>query len=614
MPDTKESMQESKQAAGALADALQDLLRQLIDRIVGKPTQGRGGEPLRDVCYLVMPMGEPIDPRDVSFPWDPSGGSSSGEIQDDGKFGAAEAQAAAQPAPATPPATPAPDGAGTPATPPPPQIDIKLQHAFMAARKTAEKFDRMLRVTSDGSYRTSRIGGGKVSSAYEAVITKAQGIPAPPPPPEIQKQIDEAMRILYVFDENGKQKGKTKEFKNYQMLKEAYADAEAEYANANSAAMTNAALGQSWPVTSKALRARVDNAYDDWRSADAERIENALETVKSVGGAIGSHFLAQARALYDAWNLGLAGSVAVGIPYTEVMPGSWYDPDNTDNGFTGIHAASSQYQNYRQSRSGQAASSWYSGHCASTRAGGGGFLAGVVFGASGGSTSSSQDSGSSSSGSSSSSFSNTMSNVSIDLEYGLCTIYRPWLLRELFTIDGWYLPGEKENTVSDGTVGGQAAEDEKHLLPMIPTQFLVVRNVKITADGWGDAGTRMSQYSKEASAESDASRFSMSGGAGFLFLGGAVSRSSADWSGSESESSAAAGSCYFTGDANHGTLTVHGGQIVAWVGEIVPASPRVDGTKQAAADGAAQPGATPAPAPAPSPAPAPAPTPAPGGP
>jgi len=266
MPDTKESMQESKQAAGALADALQDLLRQLIDRIVGTPTQGRGGEPLRDVCYLVMPMGEPIDPRDVSFPWDPSGGSSSGEIQDDGKFGAAEAQAAAQPAPATPPATPAPDGAGTPATPPPPQIDIKLQHAFMAARKTAEKFDRMLRVTSDGSYRTSRIGGGKVSSAYEAVITKAQGIPAPPPP-EIQKQIDEAMRILYVFDENGKQKGKTKEFKNYQMLKEAYADAEAEYANANSAAMTNAALGQSWPVTSKPLRARVDNAYDDWRSA-----------------------------------------------------------------------------------------------------------------------------------------------------------------------------------------------------------------------------------------------------------------------------------------------------------------------------------------------------------
>ena len=35
---------------------------------------------------------------------------------------------------------------------------------------------------------------------------------------DIQKQIDKALRVLYVYDGSGKQNGKTKEFKNYQSL------------------------------------------------------------------------------------------------------------------------------------------------------------------------------------------------------------------------------------------------------------------------------------------------------------------------------------------------------------------------------------------------------------
>jgi hypothetical protein len=557
----------------------------MIDRIVGAPSKGQGGEPLRDVCYMIMPMGEPIDPRDFSFPWDPAGGSSASDVDDDGKFGTAAAAVAAAPAAANPDAPPAEPGP-----------DARLQHALRSARKTSAFLNRMLRVTRDGSYRPFT-SAGTVSSSYEAIITKAQGIPAPPLPPDIQKQIDEAMRVLYVFDDAGKQKGKTKDFKNYQTLKQAYADAEAEYANAHSAAMTNAALGQSWPVTSKSLRTKVENAYDDWRSADAERIENALETVKSVGGSIGNHFLAQARALYDAWNLGLAGAVAVGIPYTEVMPGSWYDPNDTENGFTGISASNSKYQSYAQSQSAQAASSWYQGHSSSKGAAAGGMIFGVTFGGSSGSSHSEQQSGSAASGSQSSSFGASMSDVTIALEYGLCTIYRPWLLRELFAIDGWYLPGEKENVVSDGTIAGQSGEDDKHLLPMIPTQFLVVRNVKIHAKGWGTAGNQMSEYCRDASAESESSSRSMSGAVGFLGMGGGISRSSADWSGSEASSGSAKGSCFFEGNADDGTLYINGAQVVGWIGEILPASPRIDGTRKTEDAQAGQAGATtPAPA------------------
>ena len=296
MPEISDSMH----SAGALADALQDLLRQLIDKTMGGPSHGKGGEPLRDVCTMVLPIGEPIDPRDFSFAWDPAGADSSGDVQDDGKLGTAAVVAAAQPA-----------AAGQPA--PAPVPDKKLQHSLASARNISTKFDKMLRVTDDGSYRPFT-SAGTISSGYEAIITKAQGIPAPPLPANIQKQIDDAMHLLYVFDDAGNQKGKTKAFKNYQLLKQAYADAETAFANAQAAAMTNAALGQAWPVTSKSFRAAVDNAYDDWRSADAEKIENALETVKSIGGSIGNHFLAQARSLDDAWSLGLAGAVAVGVP------------------------------------------------------------------------------------------------------------------------------------------------------------------------------------------------------------------------------------------------------------------------------------------------------------
>jgi hypothetical protein len=174
-----------------------------------------------------------------------------------------------------------------------------------------------------------------------------------------------------------------------------------------------------------------------------------------------------------------------------------------------------------------------------------------------------------------------MANVSIKFSYGLCNIYRPWLLGEIFSIDGWYLPGEKTNVISDGTIAGQKSQDDKHLLPMVQTQFLVVENVQLTADGWGQAGTEMSNYCRQAQSESQSSSTSVNGSVGFMGFGGSVSHSNADWSGDSSESANSAQSWFFSGNAQHGSLQINGGQIVGFIGEIIPASPQVDGTKQA---------------------------------
>jgi hypothetical protein len=561
MPDIAGSIQ----TTGALSDALQDLLRQIIEKIIGGPSKGKGGEPLRDVVYMVMPLGFPINPGDYSFAWDPAGGDSSGDIQDDGKMGTAPLVAASQPTAA----------AGAPA--PAPVADKKLQHSLASARNTGTLFDQRLRVTQDGSYRPFT-SAGTISSSYEVIINKAQGVPAPPLPAAIQKQIDDAMHVLYVFDDAGNQKGKTKGFKNYENLKQAYADAETAFANAQASAMTNAALGQVWPVASKSYKAAVDNAYDDWRSADAEKIENALETVKAIGGSIGNHFVAQARTMFDAWSLGLAGAVAVNIPYTQVMPSTWWDPNDNEKGFTTITASNSQYQANSQAQSAQTASSWYKGHSSSTGGSAGGMVFGVTFGGSASHKDSNQQSGADASGGQSSSFSNSMSNVTVKASFGLCNIYRPWLLRELFVIDGWYLPGERDKVVSDGTIAGQKGDDDSHWLSMLPTQFLVIENVSITADGWGSAGDQMSNYVRHSDQQDQSSSSSVSGGVGFLCFGGTVSHDNADWSGGAEASGSAAQSWYFTGNADHGTLTINGGQIVGYVGEILPASPKVDGT------------------------------------
>jgi hypothetical protein len=175
------------------------------------------------------------------------------------------------------------------------------------------------------------------------------------------------------------------------------------------------------------------------------------------------------------------------------------------------------------------------------------------------------------------------------------------MLTELFNIDGWYLPNEDKSVISDGTVAGQKGQADRHYLPMVTTQFLVVRNVVIEADGWGEAGDSMSTWCQHADASSNSSSWHASGGIGFLGLGGTVSHDNADWSGVDHESDSAAGSWHFDGDSEHGTLRINGCQIVGYVGDILPPSPQVDGKNPPKVASSAN-GTTAIPSPSPAPA------------
>jgi hypothetical protein len=571
------NMQEST----ALDAALQAMFAQLVDSALGSQALTKDGKPLRDVCYMHLPQGLPVDPREYANPWSPAGGAT---IADESNLGQVS----------TPPSTTSGSsstgsGATTPAGPS--QAQLQLQASMNAAFQTARLVDLRMLVTTDGQYQPYQ-GSELISDAYQGVILRAQGIPADPPPADIQAKIDAARATLWILKPDGSTTGrKTPEYQAYEQLASAWASARSSYAVAEAGAVKDPDLGAAWPVTSSSLKTTVDNAWNDWRSAGADQIENALDTLGSVGGSIGAFYVAQAREVFKAWDLGLTGSVPVGTPYSMVSPTTWYDPTDEQNGFTQITVTSSTSSASSSETASSMANSWYSGHSETVGGGGAAMIFGVTIGADASHSDASQSQGSSASGGTTSRFSAQMSDVTISYEYGLCRIDRPYMLSELFIIDGWYLPGEPKDRVSDGTVSGtvqgQTADaqnsdgPETHLLPMVTTQFLVVRNVSITATGWGEAGDAMSQWCTSQQSQSQSSSNTASGGVGFLCFGGYVSDTNADWSGSDSGSYAASRSWNFSTSGESGTLKINGCQIAGWIGEILPASPRVDGTQKA---------------------------------
>jgi hypothetical protein len=145
---------------------------------------------------------------------------------------------------------------------------------------------------------------------------------------------------------------------------------------------------------------------------------------------------------------------------------------------------------------------------------------------------------------------------------------------------GWFLRGAKKGAISTGRLGDQVGDTEHHL-PMIPTHFLVVRNVKIRASSWGDTQNTLTSYWSKHGRSDSSFGSSFSGDVsipiwGPLSLNGGFSRSDSgyrgdfkDEGGNDSRNDVGA---YFENDA----LIINGAQIVGLLGEIVPVCPAED--------------------------------------
>jgi hypothetical protein len=562
--------------------AVLGILSQLIDRI-------KSAQPIRSdkkpsqlgFVYSQLVQGMMVDPRDFMGPWSPAGGDS---IQDAIQKGHAPANAAPPPAagnapapaatPAAAGAAPTPDGAA--ASPPP---DPKYLRAMDAAFKTSMLVDRLIMVTKDDSYLEYPGGGRKISAAYEGIVNGMQPLPPPPIAPDVQKRIDDARKVLYVADDDGDLVIKSKLYKAYEKNTKAYGQAVADYAEAQAEASTNPAKAQVWPVASKPLRQAVDDAYDTLKTEGAEKIEAALDTIESVGISIEQRLVAKARKNFDLWNLGLAGSVPVSVPYAYCSPTEWADPDDDSEGWTKLKVTHSDYAQHVGKDSHFFHSFKQETSSSSTSVSGGGCYFG--FGASGGyHTASAHESDNTQTDQKLSSFfKNTAKNLNIELEYGIVEVNRNYLMSDLFFMKNWYLVGEKKNVISDGTIDGQA-DSQDNLLPMLPTAFLVVRNVKISTQEWGSDGQTMSQMFGNAGGAWDSSSSGFTAGASYGFgpfsISANVSHDQAKAGVSRYGNYTSTERQDYEGHFDGTTLEIKGAQIVAWLSTIVPACPPLD--------------------------------------
>jgi hypothetical protein len=547
--------------------AVQAIFSSLIDRIKSSRPINTNKKPTElGFVYSGLALGMMVDPRDYANPWSPAGGSS---MQDAIDKGAAPAKA--PPAPAAGAAPAAADAA-------PAQPDQHYLRAMDAAFKTAMLVDRMIMVTPDDTY-LEYPSPRRLSNAYESIVKGMRPAPPPPMAPDVAARLEAARKILYVPDDDGDLIIKSKLYKAYEKNTKAYAQAVSDYAAAEADASADPVKAQVWPVTSKALRAAVDDAWDTLKGEGADKIEAALDDIESVGVSIEEAMVAKARRSFDLWNLGLAGAVPDDVPYAYCSPTAWSDPDDDSDGWTTITVTRNSSGRYADKERG--ASDSYKQNTSSSHTSGSAGGSFMGFGASAGyhTGSAHEDDKTTTKRTAIDVFKNTATNLIISLEYGMVDIIRPWLLGDLFYMKNWYMIGQKKNLISDGTIAGQALNEDT-LLPMTPMQFLVVRNVKISTKQWGSDGhTLQSMFGDGGGAwDQSSSGFNASASYGFgpISCTASVSHDQAKAGVSRYGNFSSTDRQDFEASFDGETLEIKGAQIVAWLSTIVPATPPLD--------------------------------------
>jgi hypothetical protein len=537
------------------------LFARLVDKIKSaRPVKADGSDLTVGFVYSQVVLGVMIDPRDFKNPWSPAAGVS--------PAAAANAYASATGAPAPP--VPPPSG-------PLPTADNKFKNGFQAALNTSRLVDKMIMVTNDGSYLeypTSR----SLSFTYGTFLDGMTALPSPPLPADVLQRLDEARKLLFQRDDDGNFLPlKTPLYQAYFSADQKYQQARKEFTDAFARQSVDPVAAATWPVDSVVLQQKVDDTYETWRALSADKIEAALATVDSIGVPFEQQVIHKAREKFKNWSISLTG-IADTTMYASILPSEWCDPNVDDIGWQDLAITSTEARSSGATAAGSGYWDTWQAHSSSTSGGGSiGFAAWSVHaeGAAHGENAASSDRAWSWSNGS---FHNDAKNLSIELEYGLCTVERPWLMGDVFYAKHWVLTGERKNSVSDGTVNRLSQENT--LLPMIPTQFLAIRNVKIKSTNWGEDGQAWANFYSQAQGGSSESDSYVSGGGGyslgFVNFGGRAAHSEFDAqsaaSGSRSESTSRDYGWRFDGE----TLEVRGTQIIAWLSEIVPACPSQD--------------------------------------
>jgi hypothetical protein len=562
------NLQASLNNVGGITKALLNAMDQ-IEQYVDASQIGPDGKPSGTAVYMHMPMGYPVDPKMFANPWTPGGGDSSASFNNEGTF--------VQPAaPAAAPGATANNGTGPAGTVfPPPKVttDPQLQASIQNAMFTSALVDNMLEVTQKGI--AAAWPERRVSIEYFTILEGIQPLQTGQPEQSVLDAVEAAKKLLYLRDDKGNFVGYTQLYAQYRKNRTTWTDAVGAQAAAYAKAMSDPVAGQVWPVEGQTYANKVKQALDDFNSMGRREVEEAVNTIATVGQNAVTALTALARQLYDAFSIQLAGAVSANIPWSYISPISWWDHTDNSFGIQQITASSSSFQAGGAAGSSSFANNWWNEQSSST-SGSAGISVGFASASANASHADASNAFADHSGRSSwQSHSDKSSSATVTCEFFLATIERPWLLGDLFNIEGWYLVGQKKNSISDGTIVTQVGDHAK-LLPMIPKAFLIMRNVSITADDWGDAGTAFDTAQQQASGSGESSSNSFGASVSYLCYSASGQHNDQQAGGAFGASGSSNSGWSFERNANGGTLKLMGSQIVGWVGEIQPATPKID--------------------------------------
>ena len=379
--------------------------------------------------------------------------------------------------------------------------------------------DSQLRM--DSSYAVMP-GAANVSDAWYAVITGANGIPPTSQiSDELKKAYDDAKALLVDADDNP-----TKHYESYMERQEDYHDKVKEWHRAYSNAFADPMKLQNWPSEGKSYEDDANDAMDKWIAlGHKEEIDKAIATLAAQGTDPAIALIARAKKRYLN---SLQEFQGIGeMPYTMMLPESWYNPDG-DGWVTYTQQDVHSESHYSES------STSYGGSAGIN----------VGFWSVGGNFDHSD-----------SQQKLDINDSDLEISFSYCTvdIKRPWMDSTLLSLKNWFLMGDyKKGCISDGTMGQQRATVDPTFFPSVVTSLILVKDINIS---WGSF---QSDWQKAESVTSGGG----SVGWGPFAISGHYSRHT--------------GTEDYTADKHGQGLQVPGIQLLGYVSMINPLSPAVD--------------------------------------
>ena len=302
--------------------------------------------------------------------------------------------------------------------------------------------------------------GHSISSLYQQVLG-AQF--ATQQPTAIDRQAyDDAEKFLFrevtVTDEETRKKI-TKQvdsaiYRNYKQAKADYAKALATYHAHYLEFMKTAAGRQKWPLIGTTFRTPVDIAWNQLQAAEANRVEDALAALEQAGDQQLARVFKDANQQFLGYQRPDPTNPNQAFATSYALPSNWTDLSQAWAQVS-IMSEATQTQVDRTGTSADLAST------APDREGSLWVIQQDQF-------------------EERYAIDTTTRSLSIQFEYSLVVIERPWLRVDLLSLPSWSI----KNLAPGAFSSGSKADQHARLLPLIPQSFVVIRNLRIKA-AWG---------------------------------------------------------------------------------------------------------------------------------